>query len=71
MKAKKSYIGILALVMLLSVSPFQAEAAGWTDNPDGHAAIVNGCLVHIHTQEYRLFGITWATREVVDIVACP
>lgn len=76
----KSYLAILSLVFIFSVTPYTAKASGWTDLLDGWAANVldgwaaidgNGCLVHIHTQEYRLFGITWSTREVIDVVWCP
>lgn len=47
-------------------------AMGWTDVNDGWAAIdENGCLVHIHTQEWTFLWITWDTRTVVDVVWCP
>ncbi|MCU0383906.1 MAG: hypothetical protein MUF68_07535, partial [Cyclobacteriaceae bacterium] len=67
---KKSYLMIFSLLLILSFSPNKANATGWEDVLDGHAAIVNGCLIHIHTQEFKLFGITWAKREVVDVVVC-
>ena len=66
------YFGIFALSLFLFLTSMKADAAGWTGVDDGWAAIdSNGCLVHIHTEEWKLFGITWSTRTVVDEVWCP
>jgi hypothetical protein len=69
-QSKKLLLGLLTVVALSM--PMQANAAGWTDNPDGYTyQDANGCMHHVHTQEWRLFGITWSTRTVDDVVACP
>lgn len=72
MKNLKRQFGILTFALLLVVLPMKADAMGWTDVNDGWAAIdENGCLVHIHTQEWTFLWITWDTRTVVDVVWCP
>jgi hypothetical protein len=72
MKTRKTYFVIFSFVLILMLTPMPAEAAGWTDADDGWTTTdQNGCLVYIHTQEWRLFGITWDTRIVVDTIWCP
>lgn len=61
-----------SILLLSIVVPLQAQAAGWEDVPDGYTyQDAYGCIHHVHTQEWRLFGITWTSRTVDDLVACP
>ncbi|MDX5422249.1 MAG: hypothetical protein LPK07_06540 [Hymenobacteraceae bacterium] len=72
MKKLTRSIFALSLVATTVITPLQAHALGWRDVPDGYTyQDANGCIHHVHTQEWRLFGITWSTRTVDDLVACP
>lgn len=72
MRSLKRYLGVLSLATILFIVPMKADAMGWENVDDGWAAIdSNGCLVHIHTQEWNFLWITWDTRTVVDVVWCP
>lgn len=72
MKKVKHAIFVLCAAATVLLTPQQAHAIGWKDVPDGYTyQDANGCIHHVHTQEWRLFGITWSTRLVDDLVACP
>ena len=61
----------IALVLIISTLSANQAHAGWKDVPDGYTyQDSNGCMHHVHTQEYRLLGIKFASRTVDDTVAC-
>jgi len=69
---RKTKIAALCLFVIFAfVTPREAQATGWTDNNDGYTySDENGCMHHVHTQEWRFLGITWNTRTVDVIVDC-
>lgn len=72
MKKVTRSIFAICIVATAIITPLQAYAIGWEDVPDGYTyQDANGCIHHVHSQEWKLFGITWSTRLVDDLVACP
>ena len=72
MKRVSRSIFVVCLVATALTFPLRAHALGWEDIPDGYTyEDTNGCIHHVHTQEWQLFGITWSSRTVDDLVACP
>lgn len=57
--------GVLTLfftILIIFGSAKPAAAIGWEDN--GSIAVVeDGCLYQVGTESWKLFGISWATRE--------
>lgn len=69
---KTNFTALILFVILAIAIPRFAEAkTGWNDVDDGYTySDERGCMHHVHTQEWRLLGITWKTRTVDVIVDC-
>jgi len=72
MKTLTRFTLSICIFAVALIVPFQASAMGWEDVPDGYTyQDAYGCIHHVHTQEWTLFGIAWTSRTVDDLVACP